>query len=490
MLKLFKRLFTDSFAFAIASVGNKLVGLLLFPVFLRYMEQVEYADWGMTNTLTLVMTYLSVLGMDAALAFYYHDVKTEQERKAYLTATLISSSFVCLLFILISLVLREPLAELLYESGSQNRWVIFIATVATLGAIIIQLLLAYARFEQRKWFFTLFSMSYVIGSSLLSVYFVVFQNLGLHGIFYGQLIGQCSIALILLYLYRDKFTSLIPREYFKNLLQYGLPLLPTLMVFWVMNMVSRPMIYHMVSPEKAAIYEAALRFASVVVLLTAPFQLAWRPFSLSLKEREDAPRIYGMVGRAELIVGSILIMCLSFVIEPLVELVAGSNKQEYFEAAHYVWLLSFGTILNVLHLIVGVGLLIQKKTKEISRAFLIGASFYFVGCYLLIPIWEIWAVGVVNIFSYLIIVIIIYRQNQKVYPVDFRFRSMMIYIAIYLGLMAVSSMVQLNDWAYGWIYYIVILTLTIITLFASGLLSFQELAKLKRSLRQPNREES
>jgi O-antigen/teichoic acid export membrane protein len=94
MLKLFKRLFTDSFAFAIASVGNKLVGLLLFPVFLRYMEQVEYADWGMTNTLTLVVTYLSVLGTDTALAFYYHDVKTEQERKAYLTATLITSSFV------------------------------------------------------------------------------------------------------------------------------------------------------------------------------------------------------------------------------------------------------------------------------------------------------------------------------------------------------------------------------------------------------------
>ncbi|RAL24574.1 lipopolysaccharide biosynthesis protein [Thermoflavimicrobium daqui] len=483
MKYLFKRLFSDSIAFAIANVGNKLVGLLLFPIFLRNMNQVEYADWGMTNTLTLIITYLSMLGTDAALAFYYHDVKTKQEKRGYLTATMVFSCMVCTLYFLVSLGISGPLSRILYESGMKNQWVIPIAILATLGAIIIQHLLAYTRYERRKWFFTFFSMVYVIGSSVLSMYFVVVLKQGLYGVFYGQLLGQGIISIILLILYRREFIFRVPLQYFKNLLQYGFPLLPTLMVFWVMNMVSRPIVYHMVSPEKAAIYEASIRFASVIALLTSPFQLAWRPFSISIKDREDAPRLYGIVARSGLVIGSLAIMCLSFVIEPLVKWVASQNKPEYFEAYQYVWMLSFGTILNVLHLIIGVGLLIHKKTKAISHAFMVAAIVYLLGCLLLTPMFKIWAVCVMNILAYLVIIVLVYWQNQKVYPVDFRFRSMLIYITVYLALMTGITWIQMSQWQHLWLYDLLALFIAIIAVFASGLFSVKQVLNLKKLFR-------
>src|SRR5690606_585062 len=114
-----------------------------------------------------------------------------------------------------------------------------------------------------------------------------------------------------------------------------------------------------------------LRFASMIALLTTAFQLAWRPFSVSIKEREDAPRIYSLLGRAFLVVGTFFILFLTFFIEPIIQIVAG--KEEYFAAYPYVWMLATGTLLNTMHLIVGVGLLIQKQTKEISKTFLVAA---------------------------------------------------------------------------------------------------------------------
>src|SRR5690606_31982516 len=122
---------------------------------------------------------------------------------------------------------------------------------------------------------------------LASVYFVVVENLGVKGIFYGQILAQSIVATFLLWYYRHKFTISVKQKHLRDLLSYGLPLLPALLAFWVMNAVSRPMIYHIVSSEAAGIFGLALRFASMIALLTTAFQLAWRPFSVSIKERED-----------------------------------------------------------------------------------------------------------------------------------------------------------------------------------------------------------
>lgn len=476
MKQYIKRLFSDSAAFAVATVGNKLVAAMLVPIFTRNLnEEGQLADWGMTNNFTLILTYLCILGTDAAMAFYFYDAKDQQDRKVYLTNAVFFSVGICAIFSLLVLFFGDQLASLIYKTAYDYRHLLLIATLATLFAIIIQHLLGYARYSRRVWLFNSFSMGYVIGSSLLSVGFVLMGH-GVLGLFYGQLIGQGIVAFLLILIFRHEFTLQFSRKHLGDLIRYGVPLLPTLISFWVMTSVSQPIVYYLSSIHDADIYAACIRLASMIVLVTAPFQLAWRPFSMSIKDRADAKALYGLVGRGLLVVGTLIIMLLTFFIEPLYQLFIG--RPDLSTGYLYVWALSLGTLFNVLHTVFGVGLLIQKKTKKISQAFLIAAAIYLFGNMLLVPLYGIWGAVTMTVVAYFLVIILVYMQNQKVYPVDFRFRSMLLYLVVYLCMMIVITWVQMYDWSYPWLYYLLTLIVMVGTIFATKIFSWQSMKRI------------
>jgi len=480
MKQYLKRLFSDSAAFAIATMGNKLVAAILVPVYVAYLKEGELADWGLTNTITLILQYVCILGTDAAMAFYFYDAKDEKERKTYFTNAVLFSASVCLILTFLVSLFGAPLSEAVYDTERDYSLLLPVAFLATLGAVLIQHVLGYARYSRRVWLFNIFSMSYVIGSNLLSIYFLIRYQLGVMGIFYGQLVGQMAVALILLFIFRKELIWMPSKRHLTQLISYGAPLLPTLVAFWLMTSISRPILYHMVSKADADIYEACMRMASIIVLITAPFQLAWRPFSMSIKEREDAPQLFGIVGRALLVVGTIAIMLLSFVMEPLFHLYI---REERLSSGYlYVWALSLGTLFNVLHTVFGVGLLIKKQTKLISRGFLISAVIYTIGNFLLVPAFRIWGAVSMTVVAYLFVIVWVYVQNQKHYEVDFRFKSILLYLAVYMSAMIGIAYVQTYQLPMAWAYYLVAFVITTGSVFATGVFSIRSLNRIGRAL--------
>ncbi len=480
MLNKIKQLFSDSTAFLFALMGNKIVSFLLVPVYTRQLLSSEFADWDQTNTISMVLTYLCILGTDTAFAYYYFAAKDEKDRNGYFTAAVMFPTLISLVFLLSFYFISEPTSLLLYDKPEGYPHLLTMAVLVIVFNVIIQQILAYARYSRQVWTFNIGSMSFVIGSSLASVYFVVVEKLGVMGIFYGQIVAQAVVAAVLLWHYRGKFTLSMEKRHIKDLLVYGVPLLPALLAFWVMNAVSRPMIYHMVSPEAAGVFGLALRFASMIALLTTAFQLAWRPFSVSIKDREDAQQIYSLLGRGFLVLATFFILFLTFFIEPLIQLVAG--KAEYFGAYPYVWMLATGTVLNTMHLIVGVGLLIQKKTKEISKTFLVAAIVYLAGNAILIPLIGPWGTAAMNVVTYLYAFLSVYRKGQKVYPVDFRMRSMMTYFGIYLAVLSAITFAQVQGWSGLWMVYLVALAVMVVAVFATGVFNKSSITFLRERL--------
>jgi O-antigen/teichoic acid export membrane protein len=473
-----KRLFSDSAVFAIATMGNKLVSAMLFPLYGLYLKkQGELADWGLTNTITLILTYLCILGTDAAMAFYFYDAKDETERRTYFTNAVAFSGGLCLVLTLLVTLAKEPLTEWIYANPERYDLLLPTAFLATFGAILIQHILGYARYSRRVWLFNIFSMAYVIGSSLLSFWFLAEWHAGVQGLFYGQLIGQLSVAAILLFIFRKEFVWRFSADHLKNLVKYGAPLLPTLLAFWVMSSVGRQFLYYLDTLKNADIYEACMRLASIIVLITSPFQLAWRPFSMSIKEREDAPRLFGLVGRGLLVVGTLAIMALTFFMEDIYA-VFTPKRNDLAEGYLYVWALSLGTLFNVLVNVFGVGLLIKKQTKLISRGFLIAAVIYLTGNLLLVPVFHIWGAAGMTVIAYLFVIIWVYRQNQNHYPIDFRFGSVLAYLAVYLAAMAGVTWVQAHRLDYVWLVDLAALGVTTVAVFATGLFSIRSLNRM------------
>ncbi|SDW42746.1 Membrane protein involved in the export of O-antigen and teichoic acid [Marininema mesophilum] len=467
MLAKIKQLFSDSAAFAMALMGNKIVAFLLVPVYTRYLVPSRFGDWDMTNTIAMVVTYFCILGTDTAFAFYYFESKDEEDRKGYFTAAVFFPFVVSLFFLAVAFFISAPSVDLLYNNPEGYANLPTLAIITIVANVVIQQTLAYARFARQVKVFIIGTMTFVIGSSLASVWFLIEGKMGVLGIFYGQILVQSIVAVILLWYYRHQFTRHIKKKHVWDLLSYGFPLLPTLLAFWVMNAVSRPIIYHLVSADAAGVFGLAVRFASIIALITSAFQLAWRPFSVSIKDREDSKRIYSLLARGFLVLGTFFIMGLTFLIQPVIKLIAG--KPEYYDAYPYVWMLAFGILLNTMHLIVGVGLLINKLTKTISKTFMVAAVIYLIGNLALVPFIGAWGTGAMTVLTYLYIFLSIYRKGQRAYPVDFRIGSMMIYLTLFIGVMTAITWMQVHHWPGIWLWYLAMIVLMIVAIFATGL---------------------
>ncbi|SFS33850.1 lipopolysaccharide biosynthesis protein [Marininema halotolerans] len=477
MLSKIKQLFSDSAAFAMALMGNKIVAFLLVPVYTRYLMPSRFGDWDMTNTIAMVITYFCILGTDTAFAFYFFEAKDEEDRKGYFTAAVFFPFVISLFFLVLSFFLSEPSAPFIYDYPQGYSHLITLAILTIVANVIIQQTLAYARFARQVKTFIIGTMTFVIGSSLASVWFLVEGKMGVLGIFYGQIVVQSVVAVALLWHYRHQFTRHVKKKHVMDLVNYGFPLLPTLLAFWVMNAVSRPIIYHLVSAEAAGVFGLAVRFASIIALITSAFQLAWRPFSVSIKDRDDAQRIYSLLARGFLVLGTFFIMGLTFSIQPVIKWIAG--KPEYYDAYPYVWMLALGILLNTMHLLVGVGLLINKLTKTISKTFMVAAAIYLVGNLALVPIIGAWGTGAMTVLTYLYIFLSIYRKGQAAYPVDFRMRSMMTYLTLFIGVMIGITWMQVHHWAGLWLWYLAAIALMSAAIVVTGVFNKDAVKMIK-----------
>ncbi|MCS1352251.1 lipopolysaccharide biosynthesis protein [Mechercharimyces sp. CAU 1602] len=473
-----KQLFSDSAAFSLALMGNKLVAFLLVPVYTTYLSVQQYGYWDITTSVLLIVTYLSMMGTDVAMAFYYHDAATLNERRRYLSTAIVLGIVLSICYFLIVGIGGRWWLSFLYEGQATYPQILLYAMGVNLTTVVIQHLLAYARYSRRVWVFNSMTMMYVIGSSLASIYFLVVDKRGVEGIFLGQWLWQLVIVVVLLILFRSELTWRLQWRYCKDLLFYGLPLLPTLMSFWVLNSLSRPLLTVMGTVGEAGILGTAVRFASVVALVTGAFQLAWRPFSMSLKDEEHAPRLYSSVARLYLLITTCGILFLSFVIRPIMQALTGDPA--FVEGYPIVWMLSLGTVLNTFHAIIGIGLFIRKRTRVLTPIFLCASLLYLGGNLFLIPFWGFWAVGVMTVVTYFLIMVWVYARAQKIYPIDFRIASMLSFLMIYVGLLSFVTWIQVEGWRDAWLYYGFVVLLYISSIFVTRLFRLHSLAQMRK----------
>jgi O-antigen/teichoic acid export membrane protein len=475
-----KELVADSTVLSFALMGNKLVAILLFPLFARFLSLSEYGVWDLTNSLAAMLTLLCILGLDSALAFHHFETNNNLERKRYFTTALLFPFILGTGLVLAAFFFSAPLASVFYPNHpTEYTHLLFYAVASVLANIVIHQVLTYARIIRRVWMFTVGTWAYVIGSSLWSLTFVV-AGLGVTGIFIGQTVGQWSVALMLLWLFRDQLTRSVRLQHLQHMLTYGLPLVPALLAFWIMSALSRPLIYHWISAEAAGLFGTAVRIASLILLFTSAFQFAWRPFAHSIKNRPDADRIYSMVGRGFLVGATFCLLLLTWSAEPMLKMLTG--RPEYTAAYPYVWVLALGTILHGMHGLIGIRLFTCKKTRAIARSFIIAAILYFIGTILFIPWWEIWAPTVMTAASYGFALLLIYRQAQQMHPIDFRMPSMLIYLSICVFCFSLLTWAQMHHWEYRWAVGLLFLFFIPSAVFFTGVFRWRTLSFLYHRL--------
>ncbi|WP_066290286.1 lipopolysaccharide biosynthesis protein [Bacillus sp. FJAT-29937] len=455
-----KRLGADSLLYAFMNVGTKLIAFIMLPIYTTFLNPAEYGVIDYLDRITSMLTFLVIFGTDSALAFYYFESKDKKKKLDYVRSVMTFRLLIVLIIAIVFLICGGWLAQLLLDDANLYYLLYIAIGVMALDTVIALILtvLRYDFFTKKVVTFTILKMLLI---AVFSYGFLAYVSPTIDGILYGRLVSVAIVAVLLIkpLLKFIKFT--FNKQLLKEILIYAAPLVPASLAFWVIVNANSLLLEKFTSFHEVGIYGSAVKFASLITLLTSGVQMAWRPFSMSLKDKKDSPVLFAKLYYGILLVGTMGVLMVATLMPWIIRMLSS----EYHEAYQYVAILSAVTFLNFFYMIISVGIFFTKQTKIISYAFGMAAVVNIILNIVLIPSYSIWGSVAAYLISYLVAITYIFFKSQKLYHVPVSFGKMtFLFITSLLAVIAIvyiqeSSIPDLNI-IFAWLGFIVAILLS------------------------------
>lgn len=392
------------------------INFFLLPLYTKYLAPAELGITDIVITFISFLYPLLIMGLDSAFSAFYYDEKTqEHQAKVFNTSwfTLFASSMVPLVLIIFS----DKISLLFFGVADYK-----LLVSSALLSISVQLwFLPHALMLRMQNRMTTFG-AVNIASSLLMIGLNVLFVAGFRWKAYA-LIGSslCThIFQLVLYMVVTK-KRLTTRRYDKTLrnamLRFSLPLVPTVVAGWALNMSDRLIIKYYLGEFSVGIYGIGARFSSVIAIISSAVFTAYTAFAFSKKEDSNAEQQFRRVFSGIYLVMFVICFTVSMFGKEIVQLMA---HQAYMSASSILPGVLYGQLAYGIYTITGYGIAFAKKTVLFLIATASGALTNIVLNLVLLPRYGLEVAGHVNFISYSVMCALGYVLAQRVYTCDYK----------------------------------------------------------------------
>jgi O-antigen/teichoic acid export membrane protein len=273
------RMVTNTGAYLAGTMLNRLMPLLLVPIYTRIWSTAEFGAWGFCMTVLNVLLIVSGLGLDAATTRLYYDHREPDEIRRFLVV-----GFVLRIAVAVgtALVLVGPLIAVWpWISGGAIPALPFVPLLLAGSSIqaVVAFNLANARAERRAKAFVQIQLAQAVLQATASVALVA-AGWGAAGAFYGYAIGAGIVALVVgaRFLRRNRTTGRLPWAQMRENLAYGIKTLPEALSMWLRRMADRVIIGRSVSMSDLGLYQLSASGMAPLSIVMASFNAAYQPF--------------------------------------------------------------------------------------------------------------------------------------------------------------------------------------------------------------------
>ena len=435
------RLSKHSIIYGLGAAIGQVVAFFLIPVYTRYLTPSDYGHLEIYQTTLSILVIILAMGLTSALFMSYFKYDDEERRKTVVGTAFIFLTGTSFLFLVILLALAGDFSRVFFGSTAYTFYfrVIFLTLFFNVGTAIAFSVL---RVREQSKRYAIFALVQFLTSAGLSILFVVGLHRGVLGILEGGL-----IAIFLLY-------SLLLRDIIKNarlsfsiaqlkeMLSFGLPLVPAGLGVWIMTMADRYFLQFLSTPQELGLYSLGYKFGMVVQgLVVGPFSLAWGAFFWSVTKDKNAKEIYSSVFTYFTLVGMAVALVVSVLSKEALEVMAAPA---FHGAYRVIPLIAVSYVLYGCYLILPVGINLEKKTKYLAATVGVGAVVNLGLNYLLIPSYGMMGAAVATLSAYLLLPVGTYFVSRRYYPIKYEWgRVAKIFVAA--GLVYAGSLFVRND---------------------------------------------
>jgi O-antigen/teichoic acid export membrane protein len=398
--------------YGLGSVGTRLLGFLLIPVYTRFMSPADYGVLALCTTTAAVLQILSTAGIPSAvLRTYLLTADTDEKRDRVLGTAVMILGIVGIVILVLLLGSRATLAQLIFGS---EQYTAFVVLIAILNFVYLIEALRNANFRMREQsgrytFFTLLAFFVNLG---LGLWLVVGLRLGAWGAMLANTLTVVAIAALFLPWALRQLRRGFAAWAARDLLGFGLPLIPVGLSTWIMNLSDIYILRIFRTQEEIGLYNLGYKFGLGIYLLTNAFKLAFPQVIFTEANRREAPVLFARVATYYCV--GLGFLCLSAAIfAPEIILIADAR---FHSAYRVIPLAVFAYFFFGLISILEVGIDITRKLHWLVVIFLGGAGLNIGLNLLFVPRFGMMAAAWTTLATYVVLPLGVYNVSRRLYP--------------------------------------------------------------------------
>ena len=441
-MSVLKKFFKDTIIYGLATVLPRLMNFLLVPLHTDKLQTTSYSD---NTTFYVYAAFFNVLltyGMETAFFRFFN--KSEEKDKVFST-TFISLIFTTILFLIAVLIFNQDIAVWLNISPKYFKILVGLLVLDT----IVVAPFAYLRATGRPIKFAAVKIANILIYVALNYFFLWiiphfnfqfswFDNTDLvQYIFIANLVASVITFLLLLpYFFKTKieFSKLI----FKQLLNYGWPIMVAGLAYVVNENFDKWILPYLLDKDINGAYSACYKIAVFMTIFIQAFRLGAEPFFFSHSKEKNAQQTYALIMKYFVIAGSFMLV---FIISYLdVFKIALVKDQSYWKAIDIVPIVLLANLFLGIYFNLAIWYKLTDKTRYGMYLSIIGAIITIVFNLLMIEKIGFIAAAWATLAAYGTMMLLSFILGQKHYPVPYNLK----HILSYLGLAIVLSFVALK----------------------------------------------
>jgi O-antigen/teichoic acid export membrane protein len=415
-----KRLGTQTAIYGLGGVVSRLIAVFLIPVYTVYLGRVGFGKIETIIALTSVLVIVLRLGITSAFFRFYFDSEDDAHRTLVVRTSFWFTMGMATLGLAAGFAAADPLARWLHLD---DPWLVRAGFVGLWAQMNYAQLTALFRVEERPVQFAIASVANVLITIGSTIALVIGAHKGAIGAVIGNFLGTLTVYVALLVYRRYQLGFQFDRSLLRQMNHFGLPLVPSALALWTINLIDRLFITGYKGQAENGIYSLAVRISSVIIFAMAAFQLAWPAFAYSIKDDREARRTYSYVLTYLLFATCWLSLALGVLAPWIVDLL--DPKHQFTRSADAVPVLCFATAAFSGYSVLAIGIGRMRQTQfnwVVSGA---AALVNIVLNVILIPRYGMMGAAVATLAAYVALFVGMWLRSRRVYAVPYQWRRLL-----------------------------------------------------------------
>jgi O-antigen/teichoic acid export membrane protein len=433
------RLARHSAVYGLGGLVSRILAVLLLPLYTRYLTPHDYGAVETLVALSAVLVTVLRLGLPTAFFRFYFDAVGDGARLRLVRTSFWFTMAVATTALAAGLACAGPLARALFGSGDRTG-LVAAAVVGLWAQLNYEQMTALFRVEQRSLSFVIASVANVLVTVGASVLLVVGLHEGATGVVVGNAAGTLVVYAALLAYRRAQLGPELDRRLLLAMNRFGLPLVPAALSLWVLNFSDRFFLVALSGPRAVGLYSIGVRVSSAILFLLIAFSTAWPAFAYSIEDDLEARRTYSMVLTYLLFVCCWLSLAIGLLAPWLVRLL---TTPPFYSSSRVVAPLAFALTAYAGYTVVVIGLGRSGKTGFNWIVTAAAALLDTVLNVALIPRYGMTGAAIATLAAYTAMFVTMAWYVQRVYPVPYRWKRIVLLGGGAAGLTVLGKSVDL-----------------------------------------------